>query len=58
MFVLATLAVAAAGLDVPYPRSRQPTGTLMVYSRQRMSEMDVVTLETLGGGLAREQPKL
>ena len=46
---------ASAG---PYPHSASPPTTLRVYTGQGLAPGDEVTLETLGGGLARERPQL
>ena len=42
----------------PYPSSAAATSTLYVYSAAGLSPGDLVTLETLGGGLARAAPAL
>lgn len=42
----------------PYPHPAGPPTTLRVYSSAGLSKGDTVTLETLGGGLARAAPEL
>ena len=42
----------------PYPSSELPTSNLLVYETDGMPPGDQVTLETLGGGLARHTPQL
>ena len=47
-----------AGPPLPYPRSAKAPARLRVYSAANLAAGDEVTLETLGGGLARQQPEL
>lgn len=62
MLLLLSCALALAATTQadgsPYPRSAKPPTTLRVYATGGMAPGDQVTLETLGGGLAREQPEL
>eukprot|EP01043_Picozoa_sp_COSAG02_P015705 COSAG02_NODE_676_length_18610_cov_44.695532_9_plen_129_part_00 len=51
------LAGAAGASSSPYPQSAAPK-TLRVYSGAGLAAGDKVTLETLGGGLARSRPEL
>ena len=56
--LLAAPARALAASAGPYPHSASPPTTLRVYTGQGLAPGDEVTLETLGGGLARERPQL
>lgn len=55
-FILSLAGCAAA--SAPYPRSSRPTSMLYVYSEENLMHGDLVSLETLGGGLARDTPRL
>lgn len=58
----ATLTRSPAGsgsnISSPYPHASSPPRSLVVYSGDGLAPGDKVTLETLGGGLARQQPQL
>jgi len=57
MMLLAGAACASSESSSPYPHSAAPK-TLRVYSGAGLAAGDKVTLETLGGGLARTRPEL
>jgi hypothetical protein len=57
MIAFAAAALGAADAS-PYPHSVAPPTTLRVYSGAGLAAGDKVTLETLGGGLARNRPEL
>ena len=56
--LLSFLSAASAESRFSYPRSLKPPSTLFVYSDSSLGSEDglIVTLLTLGGGLARTQP--
>jgi hypothetical protein len=54
----AMLPPTAARVPPPYPKAAKAPQTLRVYSASGLAPGDEVTLETLGGGLARVQPEL
>jgi hypothetical protein len=51
---------AAAAQSSSYPQSQYPTGTarLFVVDDSALATGDLVTLQTLGGGLARTTPQI
>ena len=49
---------ATAAPLLPYPSSSEPTSSVFVYDQSGLDEGSSLTLETLGGGLARTSPRL
>ena len=60
LFISVTFATNNAREEFPYPSSSNPPGEIIVYSDMYLNAGDnlLITLLTLGGGLARTQPKL
>ena len=54
----AVLLACTTAASSPYPHAAAPPTTLRVYSGEGLAAGDKVTLETLGGGLARNRPEL
>ena len=60
LFISVTIATNNAREEFPYPSSINPPDEIIVYSDMYLNAGDnlLITLLTLGGGLARTQPKL
>jgi hypothetical protein len=60
LFLLCVTTINGQPTMFPYPRSIKPVGELYIYSDMYLQPQDnlLITLITLGGGLARTQPRL